>query len=239
MSSDVEPLRSGATSNTLYIGYRASLRNQSGWLLTYQQSRPGPKGAVVRRTTWSGGTNQSRRLIIDAGEYLTSGDVEAALDLHVREAGVTYQYGPPSLGGRSQVHPDTRPWSIYVTRANLLLWGLSNGIEQLDVAPLLAPLLKELDTSLSTQIDRHLTFSRIADGKQPSGVIQLRFQPDWELGEWAWLKFVATGATLERAVNPRELLVRPISPDSPVEVTGWVIEPGRQTYMGQYSATAG
>jgi hypothetical protein len=230
---------SGEASSTLFVGYRAFLAAQPGWALSFHQSRPRPNSTVIRRTIWTSGTNESRRLIVDVEEHLTSLDVKRSLELRMREAGVTYDSGSAVLGPRSLVYPDTKPWSIYVTRANLLIWGLSNGAEQLEVEPLLKPLLAELDGSRSHQLDQHLTFSREPDAQQMPGVIRLRFKPEWVLGEWAWLKFEATGAMLERGSDANTLAVLPTTPGSPIEVTGWVIEPGRKTYTGRYGATAG
>src|SRR5436190_16917066 len=116
MWSEVEPHLSGATSSTLFVGYRSFLGAHPGWRLDFQQERPGHNGAVIRRTIWAGGTNDSRRLIVDIEEHLTSGAVGRSLDLRMAEAGVTYDSRSALLGGRSLVYPDIKPWSIYVTR---------------------------------------------------------------------------------------------------------------------------
>jgi len=229
----------GGGSDTLFVGYAPSFHGVSGWSLTFRQSRPGLKGGVVRRTVWQHSTDPHRRLIVDVGEYRNPGDVQAALAAETREAGVHYEAGPKFLGLGALVHPEVNPWSIYATRANLLIWGLSNGQEKLAVDTLLKPMLDELDGIASADVDQQLALTRGAAWPDAPGAIGLTFTPEWDLGEWAWLKFQASGATLERGTDPKTLLVRPNGPDASVEVTGWVIEPGRKTYMGRFTTSGG
>jgi hypothetical protein len=219
--------------DTLFIGYTTSFQSASDWRLAFRQSTPMRKGGVVRRTAWEHEQDPNRRLIVDANEYLNPADLEHALERWVREAGVRYEPGPASLGPGSLVHPRDKAWSIFVTRANLLIWGVSNGHTKLDVEPLLRPFISELDAVRPGDLDEHLSFSR-ETGSHNGGVI-LSVKPERQLGEWAWMKFHATGGSLERHSEPNRIVVHPTAPATATVVTGWVIEPGRPTYMGRYT----
>ena len=225
------------TSDTLFVHYQPSF---AGWHVAFRQSRNSRKGGVVRRTVWQQG--DQRRLIIDAGDYLTRGDADGAFEAETRELGAPHVPGKPSLG-RSLVHPEEKSWSIFFTRANLFMWALSNGREYLDVESLIAPMVAELDLVRSPEpspdMEEHLKLTPVPGEPDRSGRICLEFKTTWSLGEWAWLKFHATGATLERATEPRRLFVQPNAPGQSITVIGWVIEPGRKTYMGRYSTTSG
>lgn len=229
---------SGVTHDTLFVGYAPSFHGVSDWRATFRHVTPTGKGSVIRRTVWEHAKESNRRLIVDVGEYRNLADTYRAIEVTMREAEVRYHSGPASLGPRSLVYPQEKPWSIFATRANLVIWGVSNGPEQLEVEPLLTPMLGDLDAAKATDMDRHLGFSRVpAPDDAPAGAICLAFQPEFTLGEFAWLKFQATGAALERGEDPKTLVVLPETSGHAIEVIGWVTEPGRKPYMGRYAVT--
>ena len=217
---------------TLFVGYTPSFQGLPQWKPTFRQSRAGTNGGIVRRTVWLHASGEHYRLIVDVGEYRREVDVAYALESATREAGA-FRPGPDWLGGRSLAAEDPVTPSIYVTRANLLIWAVSNGGKRLDVEPVLKNIIDELDRDLPQTLDEDLKFRR-EHGEPTPGAVNLSFDSPWTRGERAWMKFTAHAATLERAPESDRLLVQPTGRDGSFSVTGWVIEPGRQTYLGRY-----
>jgi hypothetical protein len=198
--------------------------------LTFRQNRPGINDSLIRRTVWLDG-NEDHRIIVDVEECRREADVDEALEVATQEAGVRFRPGPASLGGRSLANPDPETSSIYVARANVLIWGVSAGCQRFELDPLLRVIVEELDIERPGPVE-DLKFTRERDR---DGAICLAYDSRWTRGESAWMKFTADNATLARAPEPGRLLAWPTrGADSPFTITAWVIEPGRQTYGGRY-----
>jgi hypothetical protein len=202
-------------TDTLFVGYAPAFRGAADWSLDFRQSYAGANHSIIRRTVWQHAVERTRRIIVQVGEYRNARDAHDGLHLAIRETGIANES------------------SVYVVRANLLIWAVSGGWKEIDVAPLLTPLLHELDDTLPSHGDEHLAFKRHSDWNDTPGAVCFSYEPKWDLGPSAWLAFKTTGATLERAREPGHLLAWPDKPGDRVSVTGWVVEPGRETYLGR------
>ena len=222
---------------TLFVGYRPSFDGEPNWRRTFQQSRQGLTGSIVRRTSWLDQTDNQHRVIIEVGEYRNDEDVKSALAVAMREANIDFKRGPASLGDSARTHPDPRSSSIYVTRANLLIWATSHGVKRFDVEPVLKRIVGELDAvpARDQDLDEDLRIWEPEGGA--SNAVALAFESRWARGESAWLKFITDADRLELSPEHDRLLVWPRG--RRLTVTGWVIEPGRKPYIGRFTSTGG
>lgn len=135
------------------------------------------------------------------------------------------------------MYPEHQPRSIYLTRANLLIWLLSCGREYFDLLACADRIVADLNAPAPSEADEDLVLGRERDDPEGRGAIGLNVTSRWERGEWAWLRLTAHGGTLTRANEGTRVWLWPGSGHLDVSVRAWAMEPGRKTYRGVYLRT--
>jgi hypothetical protein len=218
----------------LIVGYVPTFRHVQDWQQAFRQQHATSAGSVVRRVIWEQEANRRCRLLVDVAECRTSRDAQSRLTDITLDSNCQFAAGPDRFGRGALVHPEGTPRSVYLIRANLMIWVLSCGGAYVDVLSCADRILADLNPTAPPEADEDLVLTREADNPEAPGAICLSAASRWERGEWAWLKFTAAGGTLARAMEGDRLVVWPAPGQPEVSVRGWVIEPGRKTYRGQY-----
>ena len=222
----------------LIVGYMPTFRHVHDWQQVFRQQLATSAGSVIRRVIWEQAANRRCRLLVDVAECRTSSDARSQLAETMLDSNVQFAPGPDRLGPGALVHPEGTPRSVYLFRANLMIWVLSCGREYFDVLSCADRIVADLSQPAPTEAEEDLALTREADHPEAAAAICLSAAPRWERGEWAWFKFTAQGGTLTRAAEHDRLLLWPASGHREIKVRGWVMEPGRKTYGGQFIHTA-
>jgi hypothetical protein len=218
----------------LIVGYVPTFRHVQDWQQVFRQQHATPAGSVVRRVIWEQEANRRCRLLVDVAECRTSSDARSRLKEIALDSNFQFAPGPDRLGPGALVHPEGTPRSAYLIRANLMIWVLSCGRAYFDVLSCADRIVADLTPSAAPEADEDLVLTREPETPDAPGAICLSAAPRWERGEWAWFKFTAQSGTLARAMEGDGLVLWPAPGQREVSVRGWVIEPGRKTYRGQY-----
>ena len=218
----------------IIAGFMPACRGFHDWKPAVRPPRSGSPGTVVRRVIWNSTGDPNRRVLIDVADAVTGEAARARLLRATHDGNLPFAGGPPELGLDSLVHPKTGPRSMHFRRANLAIWILSYGSESVDLMPWALQILNELEPD-QAQARHGLVFepeSRGGDGR----LMYLRFSVPWDRGPGAWWKFTTEDGGLARSEDGDHVIVSTRPGGKPPVVSGWAIEPGRETYWGQFPA---
>jgi hypothetical protein len=174
-----------------------------------------------------------RRVLVDVAEFpgpVRAGEYIAAAreDANFEVSGAAIRFGTPSLA-----FPKATPRTLYFCLSNLAIWVYSCGRERLDVEPWADQIVADLNQPPPHSARPDLIFNPEPSSPAQAGAIRLRPTLQWDRGEWAWSKFKAVGATISRAaIDSGDLLVWPTN--TTFSIAGVAIEPGRETYVGEF-----
>ena len=218
----------------LIVGYMPTFRDVLDWQPVFRHQHVADGGSIVRRVIWEQAANRRCRLLVDVAECRTSSYARSRLNDIKLDSNFPFAPGPDRFGSSALVHPEGNPRSVYLIRANLMIWVLSCGREYFDVLSCVDRIVAGLEPSAPPEADEDLTLTREPERPEAPGAICLSTETRWERGEWAWLRFTAEGGTLARAIEGDRLLLWPAHGQPETRVRGWVMEPGRKTYGGRF-----
>lgn len=219
----------------LIVGYAPTFRHVQDWQQVFRHQHGTDAGSIVRRVIWEQAGNRRCRLLVDVAECRTSSYARSRLNDIKLDSNFQFAAGPQRFGSGALVHPEGNPRSVYLIRANLMIWVLSCGREYFDVLACADRIVADLNATAPPDADEDLVLTREPDNPEAPGAICLSAAPRWERGEWAWLKFTAEGGTLARAMEGDRLMLWPAHGQPKISVRGWVAEPGRKTYGGRFT----
>ena len=230
---DTRPLNDRG-DDELIVGYAPTFRQVEDWQQVFRHQHATSAGSVVRRVIWEQEANRSCRLLVDVAECRTSSEARSWLNAIKRDSNFQFSAGPERFGRGALMHPEYEPRSVYLIRANLMIWVLSCGRASFDVLSCADGIVADLEPAAPPEGEDDLVLTREPDNHEAPGAICLRAAPRWERGEWAWLRFTVQGGTLARAMEGDRLVLWPAPGQREISVRGWAIEPGRKTYGGRY-----
>ena len=213
----------------LIIGYAPAFRSATEWRHTFRQLRAGDSGTVTRRVIIEHVARPHSRLLVDVAECIGPDEAASTLKNVRADANFEVTEGPERFGLGAFSFPATNAQSLHFRKSNLMIWVYSCGRDAVSVAPWADTILGDLDAPQRAEPGSGMTITPVDGGSQPRH-LSVKYQ--WDLGEWAWRKFKATGGTLARSKKDESLLFWQTT--SSAFVTGWAIEPGRATYAGRF-----
>jgi len=222
------------SADELITGYTPAFRATSGWRHVFRQTRRAPDGGVVRRVTFDNIDDPHRRILVDVAEFPSPVEAMKRLEASRADANFETSAGPSRFGAESFAD-DAIPLSLYFCRFNLMIWVFSCGREPVFVSSWAEQILDDLEVKPTAEPGSDLILTTEHDTQTPARPLHLTIKSKWDLGEWAWRKFRATGGTLARSMDTDSLLFWPAAGSKETSVTGWVIEPGRATYAGRFT----
>lgn len=225
----------------LFIGYTGPADVQ-GWLARRHETLPGRPGRPVARSVWARSSESAASLIVDVAECTSAADAIDELMERLDENELAELVrGPDALGRAAFMHPPGVPGGVFFARANLVVSIVSQGEVKEAVDDWIAQVQRNLDLEPEQATDG-ITLTR-GESSDESGV-ELHYRLRYDIGPSGWLKFVALGATLERAEaeagtrertgTERGIVVRVSAPS--FTVRAWAIEPGREPQQGRFEA---
>ena len=141
--------------------------------------------------------------------------------------------GPESLRPSAFQHPKQAPAGLFFARANLRISIIAQSKASEGVDEWLGLIQQDLDLTPSDARDG----LEIRSAKTQDDTARLSYRLPWNVGPQGWFKFVSQGAPIERSEKPGELLLGPSQ--AGITVQGWVLERGRESYMGEFKSTGG
>jgi hypothetical protein len=204
-----------------------------GWRRSSRETLPEPAERVVRRTVWDDPAGPDARLLVDVVECPSAREaVSALIDRLEWNELARLPQGPRDLGVASFVHPEGAPPAVFFARANLCVAVVSFARRP---APVL-PVAGRLDRRLAAPPPTPPAAPRLPLVAAPAGAerreVVLSLGLPFPLAEDGYLRYVATGGTLEIRGGQVVVLPEAAAEAREVRVDVHVVEPGREPSSG-------
>ncbi len=214
----------------LFIGYRPIAR-PGKWREQFHQMLERKPDRHLSRSVFEIVGSTTGSVVVEVTECTSAQDaVEDLIETLAENQAATLDAGPKSLQPAAFRNPQQAPSGLFFVRANLRISIMSQSKDANGVDEWLSLIQQDLD--LAPADARHSL--EIRPGHTQDKAAGLNYTLPWKVGPEGWFKFISKGASIERGENPGELVLRPAK--TGVTILGWVLERGRETYMGRFES---
>ena len=221
-----------ADSGELFIGYRPAAEPDK-WREHFHQALERQPNRRISRSVFEIAGSAKGSVVVEVAECASAQDaVEDLMETLAENQAAVLDPGPEILQPAAFRHPEKAPDGIFFARANLRISIMSQSTAPDNVDEWLDRILQDLDLAP----DDARSSLDIRSGDSQDDAARLQYRLPWKVGPQGWFKFVSRGAPIERGKTTGELIIGPSSKD--VTVRGWVLERGRESYMGEFKRAA-
>jgi hypothetical protein len=219
-------------SGELFIGYRPTAEPDK-WREKFHQTLERRPGRHLSRSVFEIAGSTEGSVVVEVAECASARDaVEDLMETLAENQAAVLEPGPKSLQPAAFRHPEQAPAVLFFARANLRISIMSQSKSSDSVDEWLGLIQQDLDLAPSDARDS----LEIRSVDTQDDAVRLNYMLPWKVGSKGWVKFVSKGAPIERGEKPGELVLGPYKAE--VAVQGWVLERGRESYMGEFKSTA-
>jgi len=217
----------------LFIGYRpATLPGK--WQEQFQQTIEKRQGRHLYRNVFEVADGATGGVVVEVVECASARDaVDELMETLEENQAAELRPGPEPLGPAAFSNPEQAPAAIFFVRGNLRISIMSQSKDDDGVDEWLGMIQQDLNLEPVETRGRFEIKPARAEGTRE----RVNYEFPWKVGPEGWFKFVSSGASIERGEQPGELILGPAKAE--VTVKGWVIERGRESYMGEFKSSAG
>ena len=217
----------------LFIGYRPAAEPDK-WREQFHQTLERQPGRYLSRSVFEIAEGAEGGVVVEVAECASARDaVEDLMETLAENQAAALEPGPESLRPAAFRHPKQAPAALFFVRANLRISIMSQSKASDGVDEWLGLIQQDLDLAPGDARDS----LEIRSGDTQDDAARLNYKLPWKVGPEGWFKFVSKGAPIERGEKPGELVLGPSKVG--VTVQGWVLERGRESYMGEFKSSAG
>ncbi|MHC4165584.1 MAG: hypothetical protein ACYSWQ_01350 [Planctomycetota bacterium] len=215
----------------LFIGYRPAAEPHK-WREQFHQRLERQPGRHLSRSVFEIPGSAEGSVVVEVAECASARDaVEDLMETLAENQAAALDPGPESLRPAAFQHPEQAPAGLFFARANLRISIMSQSKASDRVDEWLGVIQRDLDLAPGDARDS----LEIRSGDTREDAARLNYKLPWKVGPEGWLKFISKGAPIERGEKTGELALGPSK--AGVTVQGWVLERGRESYMGEFKST--
>lgn len=192
------------------------------WPRTAIERYPDSPDGKITRTIWTDPERTDARVLVDS--YECRSDIHAVDALIRVLAGnqlANMPAGPGDVGAVSFTQPEDLPPAVVFVRANLCVFVSSFGGESVPVLPW----AERLDHRIVERPDAGGEIDVLGAAERNTSPVVIPYSLPFRLVDGGYLKVFSTGGTL--TLTDAGLTARPAGDGSSIEVTAYVVEPGR------------
>jgi hypothetical protein len=217
----------------LFIGYRPATV-PGKWQEHFHQAIEKQPGRHLYRTVFEVADGTTGGVVVEVVECASGQEaIDDLMDTLDDNQAAELRPGPKSLQPAAFSNPVQAPNALFFVRGNLRISIMAQSKDYDGVDEWLDLIQQDLNLEPEDTRGRF----EIKPGKAEENVKRVIYDFPWKVGPEGWFKFVSKGASIERGDKPGELILGPSKAE--VTVKGWVIERGRQSYMGEFKSSDG
>jgi len=217
----------------LFIGYRP-VTVPGKWQEQFHQSIDKKPARYHNRIVFEAVDGTNGNVVVEVVECASARDaVDELMETLDENQAAELRPGPESLQPAAFSNPEQAPAALFFVRGNLRISIMSQSKEHDGVDEWLDLIQQDLNLEPDDTRGRF----EIKPGEAEEKVKRVNYVFPWKVGPGGWFKFISIGASIERGEQPGDLILGPTNTE--VTVKGWVIERGRESYMGELKSSAG